>query len=839
MEVVALSETASVAENQPVEDPPSFKFSWNIKNFSNLKDNKPYYSDFFFAGGYKWGVLIYLDQEHLSMYLVVVDSAKLPWKWCICGQFSLTVICQSDREKNIRSESETHHQFNARESCWGFQCFMPLSILGDPHGGYIVNDIVTVEAEVAVKAVYDSKKETGYVGLKEKRPNCYLNSLLQTLYHIPLFRKVVYHIPTTEKDMLSGSTTLALQSLFYELQYSDTCVAIKELRKYFAFMQHGALEFNRLICEKLEDKMEGTVLEGRVHELFKGMYISSLECINMSFKCSKWVPFHGLQLDVEGCRDVYASFDKIVQFQCPVGVEKHFTTHGLQDARRSFLFLNFPRILLLELKRFEYDEWGFITVKVNDRYEYPLQLDLDRDNGKYLSPKADRRVRNLYNLHSVLVHSAEVHSNPYCAFIRPTLSDQWFKFYDERVTEEDTMRALQEQYGGAMKMNLGFNNSPYNLTNYSNAYMLVYIRESDEEDILCSVNEDDLAEHLRSHLRKRREGKEHKKREKVERRLYTVIKVARDVDLFEQIGRDIYFGLVDHDKLTSFRIQNQVPFILFKEEVAKEFGIPVQYQRFWLWTKEHNGTYRPLTCEEEQRSVGQLKEVSNEANNTKMKLLLEVELGPDLHPISLPVKKTDDILLFFKLFIPEKHELRYVGRLFVKGRGKPVDILTKLNAMAGFDPNEDIDLYLEIKFDYFFKCEHIDRKLTFRSSQIKDGDIICFQKCPPPHSLHIDVPLFLEYVYNHQVVRFRSLEKPNEDAFSLELSKLYTYDDIVKHVSRKLLLLDPSLMLDDPSKIRLTSHDLRPIKYLEELHLSDMLVCNGQTSDILSFLMPK
>ncbi|MCI16946.1 ubiquitin carboxyl-terminal hydrolase 12-like, partial [Trifolium medium] len=37
---------------------------------------------------------------------------------------------------------------------------------------------------------------------------------------------------------------------------------------------------------------------------------------------------------------------------------------------------------------------------INDRYEFPLQLDLDRDNGKYLSPDADRNVRNLYTLHS-------------------------------------------------------------------------------------------------------------------------------------------------------------------------------------------------------------------------------------------------------------------------------------------------------------------------------------------------------------------------------------------------------------------------------------------------------
>jgi hypothetical protein len=38
-------------------------------------------------------------------------------------------------------------------------------------------------------------------------------------------------------------------------------------------------------------------------------------------------------------------------------------------------------------------------MQINDRYEFPLQLDLDRDDGKYLSPDADRSVRNLYTLH--------------------------------------------------------------------------------------------------------------------------------------------------------------------------------------------------------------------------------------------------------------------------------------------------------------------------------------------------------------------------------------------------------------------------------------------------------
>ncbi|XP_028116177.1 ubiquitin carboxyl-terminal hydrolase 12-like isoform X1 [Camellia sinensis] len=360
------------------------------------------------------------------------------------------------------------------------------------------------------------------------------------------------------------------------------------------------------------------------------------------------------------------------------------------------------------------------------------------------------------------------------------------------------------------------------------------------EKIICNADEKDIAEHLRIRLKKEQEEKEQKRKEKAKAHLYTIIKVARDEDLLEQIGRDIYFDLVDHDKVRSFRIQKQMPFNLFKEEVAKEFGIPVQFQRFWLWAKRQNHTYRPhqpLTPQEETQSVGQLREVSNKASNAELKLFLEVELGQDLKPIPPTLKSKVEMLLFFKQYDPLKEELRYVGRLFVKANGKPAEILTKLNELAGFSPDEEIELFEEIKFEPIVMCEHIDKNLTFRGSQLEDGDIICFQKssrvesgeqcrCP-------DVPAFLEYVHNRQVVCFRSLEKPKEDEFCLELSKLHNYDDVVERVARHL-------GLDDPSKIRLTSHNTpRPIKYRGVEHLSDMLVHYNpvvrHTSDILYY----
>lgn len=857
MEAVSQADANNAAENQAVEDPPTSKFTWTIENFSRL-NTKKHYSDAFVVGGYKWRILIFPkgnNVDYLSMYLDVVDSSNLPYGWSRYAAFSLLVVNQAHHKYSIRKE--TQHQFNARESDWGFTSFMPLSDVYDPSRGYLVNDTLVIEAEVAVRRVmdywsYDSKKETGCVGLKNQGATCYMNSLLQTLYHIPYFRKAVYHMPTTENDNPTNSIPLALQSLFYKLQYNDTSVSTKELTKSFgwdtydSFMQHDVQELNRVLCEKLEDKMKGTVVEGTIQQLFEGHHMNYIECVNVDYKSTRKESFYDLQLDVKGCRDVYASFDKYVEVERLEGDNKyHAEDHGLQDAKKGVLFLDFPPVLQLQLKRFEYDFMRDTMVKINDRYEFPLQLDLDRENGKYLAPGADKSVRNLYTLHSVLVHSGGVHGGHYYAFIRPTLSDQWFKFDDERVTKEDVKRALEEQYGGEEELpqtNPGFNNAPFKFTKYSNAYMLVYIRESDKDKVVCNVDEKDIAEHLRTRLKKEQEEKEDKRRYKAQAHLYTIIKVARDDDLAEQIGKDLYFDLVDHEKVRSFRVQKQMPFNLFKEEVAKEFGIPVLFQRYWIWAKRQNHTYRPnrpLTPMEEAQPVGQLREASNKVHSAELKLFLEIEIGLDLHPIAPPDKTKEEILLFFKLYDPEKEELRYVGRIFVEGNGKPSDILTKLNEMAGFAPDEEIELFEEIKFEPCVMCEHLDKNSSFKSSQLEDGDIICYQKVPPIDSedqyRYPDVPSFLEYVHNRQVVHFRSLERPKEDDFSLELSKTNTYDDVVERVAQKI-------GLDDPSKIRLTAHNCysqqpkpQPIKYRGVDHLSDMLIHYNQNSDILYY----
>ena len=159
---------------------------------------------------------------------------------------------------------------------------------------------VKVAADAPHGVSWDSKKHTGHVGLKNQGATCYMNSLLQVLYccdntvqyntvqwavsvqyntnHNTIFqvlyftnllRRAVYKMPT-ESDDSQKSVGLALQRVFYELQFLDKPVGTKKLTKSFgwealdSFMQHDVQEFLRVLLDKLENKMKHTCVEGTI-----------------------------------------------------------------------------------------------------------------------------------------------------------------------------------------------------------------------------------------------------------------------------------------------------------------------------------------------------------------------------------------------------------------------------------------------------------------------------------------------------------------------------------------------------------------------------------------------
>lgn len=130
----------------------------------------------------------------------------------------------------------------------------------------------------------------------------------------------------------------------------------------------------------------------------------------------------------------------------------------------------------------------------------------------------------------MLVHSGGAHGGHYFAYLRPK-GDKWFKFDDEMVKQEDQKKAVEDQYGMSQLVLLvkpvwickvAIVNGSYNFVlcageadpvtmssfggggikyaKQSTAYMLVYIRDSDWDRILCHSDKEDLVEHIRRRL---------------------------------------------------------------------------------------------------------------------------------------------------------------------------------------------------------------------------------------------------------------------------------------------------------------------------------------------------
>ncbi len=63
-----------------------------------------------------------------------------------------------------------------------------------------------------------------------------------------------------------------------------------------------------------------------------------------------------IQLNVKGCKDLYESFVEYCSVETLEGDNKyHAEGYGLQDAKKGVIFQQFPPVLHLQLKRFEYD----------------------------------------------------------------------------------------------------------------------------------------------------------------------------------------------------------------------------------------------------------------------------------------------------------------------------------------------------------------------------------------------------------------------------------------------------------------------------------------------------
>lgn len=203
--------------------------------------------------------------------------------------------------------------------------------------------------------------------------------------------------------------------------------------------------------------------------------------------------FYDLQLNVKGFSTLRDSFKEFCAEEVLDGDNKYMAEgHGLQAAKKGIVFTHLPPVLHIQLKRFEYDFMREMMVKINDRFEFPEDLDL----GEFLERPEDTPAR--YTLYAVLVHMGDVFGGHYIAYIRTTKDGEWFRFDDDRVTRSLRREAIEENYGQddgtgkAQRSPPGYRATSRFGRRFTSAYMLVYMRNSHLYEVMAPITDADV-----------------------------------------------------------------------------------------------------------------------------------------------------------------------------------------------------------------------------------------------------------------------------------------------------------------------------------------------------------
>ncbi|KAK8187319.1 ubiquitin carboxyl-terminal hydrolase 21 [Phyllosticta capitalensis] len=816
--------------------------TWEIKEWRNMSRRE--HGPVFKCADHPWRILFFPygnNTDHASFYLEQGFEDKPPEEWYACVQFML--VLWNPNDPSIYVHHTANHRFTAEEGDWGFTRFAELRKLfqtpwEDRDRPLVENNSANVTAYVRVIKDptgvlwhnflnYDSKKETGMVGLKNQGATCYLNSLLQSLYFTNAFRQAVYQIPTEDDPDRGTNSAYALQRLFYQLQTSNVAVSTNELTASFGwdtrqiFEQQDVQELSRVLMERLEKKMKGTEAENALAKMFAGKMKTYISCINVPYESSRIEDFWDIQLNVSGNKNLDDSFKDYVQVEVMDGDNKYFAEgYGLQDANKGVIFETFPDVLHLQLKRFEYDFNRDAMMKVNDRYEFPEIWDAS----PYLSESADRSEPYVYRLHGILVHSGDLNAGHYYAFIKPTKDGHYYKFDDDRVTRATKKEALEENFGGEytnMMNGNGQHRNPYTRTwstkRSMSAYMLVYIRESRLDQVLLSDENVQPPQHLAEKFAEERAAIEQKKKEREEMHLYLTVSVATKKNFTSHQGFDIAPWTKDESTEAApknYKILKTTTIAELTAQIADEMKCSPEFLRPWAMVNRQNGTVRPdgpihfpdMTVEEAAGKFG------SKSGNFKVWMEEAEEKTEDGKPIFgdahvdlKGIANNKPIMLFLKYFDPDEQTLFGIGTFYAACHDKVVDLCPQILKLLNMPAGTNLRLFEEIKSNMI---EQMKPKVTLLSSEIQDGDIVTVQKSLSEKEASVytstdrfaDVREFYDHLLNRVHVQFcpKITSPTNPDpTFTLWMSKKWSYDQVALKVAEHLSV--------EPTHVRFTT----------------------------------
>ena len=374
-----------------------------------------------------------------------------------------------------------------------------------------------------------------FVGLKNLGATCYMNSSLQQFFMIPQFRNGVVEVDHHDKKN-EETVLFQLQLIFASLIGSQRAVYNpKSLTQVFkidgrilnVLEQKDVDEFITNLLDHVEQELKNTPQSKLVKNTFKLTLANEIICKDCPHMSETDEDAISIILSVKNKKNIYEGLNAFVQSDTLEGenayycerCDKKVSAYKRQNVK------TLPNVLIIVLKRFEFNVETMARIKVNDYCEFPHDLDLeeftqegqtckdlnhDLESGKLTHVDLTEEQRKLllrkvpkdyykYKLKGVTVHSGNADSGHYYSYImdreKPDLPEEkrWLEFNDTFVRPFDPKDIPDETFGGEEESYY----SPWGKKELSkeklrNAYVLFYERVVQiDADLLAKYKEEE------------------------------------------------------------------------------------------------------------------------------------------------------------------------------------------------------------------------------------------------------------------------------------------------------------------------------------------------------------
>jgi len=203
-------------------------------------------------------------------------------------------------------------------------------------------------------------------------------------------------------------------------------------------------------------------------------------------------------------------------------------------------------------------------------------------------------------------------------------------FNDSKVTKATKQEAINENFGGVVEKSVRSfwtgTTKTEKVEKNANAYMLVYIREDQAKELLAPVADSDVPKHLKERLVRQKQEEEEREKKLKEDALNLTVKIATDRDLRNHGDLDIVdrnFGIPKE-----WRARKESSLKELQPQIAEAFGIPVERQQFYVFSRRQNKTFRATKFMTEKKMAKPLSEFLKRQENVCF-LLIPSTAPPD------------------------------------------------------------------------------------------------------------------------------------------------------------------------------------------------------------------